>query len=335
MTTSKKVVKKGKKKKRLRLKTSFKRFLIYFAFFLIVFIYALKEVNVIIADFKYKESYEYKILQVGYTQEEATLFTQKLNEEKLNYILEQKYNEHFYPIVKEKYYIDKYFSKYIEYKTYHDEIDYQTVIAIVNVHANLGWYNETKESNVNEDYLMLVNKFYHLDKNYTRDDIINANLAYSYYGNSAVEVVLDNFELMRADVEEELNVHLMINSSFRSYEDQEEIYNSYKLISLQYADSLAARPGHSEHQTGLAIDITSLENPRVASFEKSQEYEWLKENCHQYGFILRYPEGKENITGYSNESWHFRYVGKEVAKIIHDEGITFDEYYAYYIENQQ
>lgn len=74
-------------------------------------------------------------------------------------------------------------------------------------------------------------------------------------------------------------------------------------------------------------------NQSTLTFKDSEAYSWLKENAHNYGFIERYPEGKENITGYNPEAWHWRYVGTEVAKIIHDENITFDEYYAFYVEN--
>lgn len=325
---------KKRRKKRLRLKSSFKRFLIYFAFFLGMTIYTIKEGIAIYEDFKYQETYEYKILQVGYSEEETKKFIEVLSKEKLDFILENKYNETYYPIVSEKYYIDKYFEKYVEYKEYHEKTSISDVIAIVNVNANAGWYNQTFETKVNDNYLMLVNKFYHLDEKFVRDDIKNISLAYSYDGNSASEIVIQNFKLMRDDVEEELGVRLMVNSSYRSYKDQDEIYTSFKKVSLQYADSYAARPGHSEHQTGLALDITSLEHKSQKEFTESQEYQWLKDNCYKYGFILRYPEGKEHITGYNTESWHFRYVGESAAKVIHDEGITFDEYYAYYIANK-
>lgn len=194
-------------------------------------------------------------------------------------------------------------------------------------------YNETYPSNTNEGYTILVNKFYYLDNDYERIDLQPISLQYSYEGNSAAEIVIENFKNMKNDCEELLNIHLMINSSYRTYNDQEEIYNEYKKVSLKYADSYAARPGHSEHQTGLAIDITSLEHPQISTFKESEEYEWLKNNCHKYGFILRYPEGKEHITGYNTESWHFRYVGEKIATQIYNEGITFDEYYAYYIAN--
>ena len=328
---------KRKRKKRYRLRYEFKKFLVYFSFFLIIGIYTIKESKKIYEEFKYKETYEYKIEQVGYSKKETAKLIEKLPEAKLNIILENEYNETYYNIVKQKYYIEKNFDKYVEYKTYHEKTSYEDVIAIVNVKANIGWYNETYESNIKDDYLVLVNKFYYLPKDYERIDLQKASLMYSYDGNSAAKIVLEKFEEMREDVEKELGVRLMINSSYRSYKDQEEIYNSFKKVSLKYADSYAARPGHSEHQTGLSIDLTSLEHPYINdtedSFDKSKEYEWLKNNCHKYGFILRYPEGKDHITGYNTESWHFRYVGTKVATQIYKENITFDEYYAYYIAN--
>ncbi len=321
-----------KRKKRLRLKPKVARFLIYFIFFIIMGIYTINESRKIIADFKYRETYEYKITEKGYKLEEAKKLIEMLPDEKLNYILDNEYNEMYYNIVSQKYYLNKNFDKYIQYKEYHEDTSYEDVIAIVNVHANAGWYNESYETNINDGFLIIVNKFYHLDKSYERTDLQNINLAYAYANNSAAEIVIEKFKQMRDDIEEEMNVHLMVNSSYRSYEDQEEIYNEFKKVSLKYADSYAARPGYSEHQTGLAIDITSLEHPTANEFKESEEYKWLKENCHKYGFVLRYPEGKEHITGYSTESWHFRYVGEEAATQIYKENITFDEYYAYYIE---
>ena len=267
-------------------------------------------------------------MAIGYTKEQATKLIKILPDTTLDTIIaEEDYNETYYQIISQKYYISKNFDKYVEYKTYHEDTTYEDVIAIVNVHANIGWYNETYEANIDDGYAILVNKFYYLNNDYERIDIQPISLQYSYSGNSAAEIVIENFKTMRDDCEEALDVHLMVNSSYRPYSDQEEIYNEYKKVSLKYADSYAARPGHSEHQTGLAIDITSLEHPQVKEFKESTEYEWLKNNCHKYGFILRYPEDKEHITGYNTESWHFRYVGTEIATQIYEEGISVQEIY--------
>lgn len=325
-----------KKRKRLRLKPRVKRFLVYFIFIFCLFIYTIKESFAIYKDFKYQETYEYKLIQLGYTKNESLTLINHLKPSILDKILlEEEKNELYYNIVTQKYYIGKNFESYVEYKEYHMSTDYKDVISIVNVNAHHGWYNKIFDTNTKDGYLMLVNKFYKLDSSYKRDDIQSVNLAYAYANNSVSSIVIENFEKMRSDVQTELGVRLMINSSYRSYEDQEAIYNDFKNISLKYADSYAARPGHSEHQTGLAIDITSLEHPYInntdSSFDKSPEYEWLKNNCHKYGFILRYPKDKEHITGYNTESWHFRYVGVKPATKMHQENLTLDEYYAYYI----
>lgn len=323
---------KKKKKRRYRLKSSFKRFLIYLTFFTIMGIYTIKESLKIVEEYKYRETYEYKLIEKGYSKEEANTLTDHLPEEEINNILEKKYSTIYPKIVSEKYFISKNYNKYVEYIENHENTSYEDAITLVNVHANAGWYNETYNAKTDNEYLILVNKFYKLDDNYKRDDIENTSLSYSYSNNRVSSVVIDAFEKMSEDIKKELNVHLMINSSYRSYQEQEAIYNEFKKVSLKYADSYAARPGFSEHQTGLAIDITSLEHKRANEFTQSEEYEWLKNNCHKYGFILRYPEGKEYITGYSNESWHFRYVGIKPATTIYNENITFDEYYAYYVE---
>lgn len=116
---------------------------------------------------------------------------------------------------------------------------------------------------------------------------------------------------------------LSICSGFRSFETQKTLYNNYVTRDgKEKADTYSARPGHSEHQTGLAFDI----NKASDSFTDTPEAKWLAENCWKYGFIIRYPKGKESITGYKYESWHIRYLGEDVAKKVYDSGKTLEEY---------
>ena len=111
------------------------------------------------------------------------------------------------------------------------------------------------------------------------------------------------------------------------------IYNNYvKRDGQKKADTYSARPGHSEHQSGLAIDICSTDKsvPCITSgFNSTQTAKWLSDNAYKYGFILRYPEGKTNETGYKYESWHFRYVGKDLATTLYNGGnwITLESYF--------
>ena len=127
-------------------------------------------------------------------------------------------------------------------------------------------------------------------------------------------------------------LNISITSAYRSYNEQEKLYNSYlKLYGKNYVDKYVALPGHSEHQTGLAIDLESLE---YDIFKNSKEYLWIKENAYKYGFIIRYQKGKEKITGYGAEEWHIRYVGKNAAEYIYKNNITFEEYYDLFLNNK-
>ena len=129
-------------------------------------------------------------------------------------------------------------------------------------------------------------------------------------------------KLSSAAAQEGLNIYL--SSGFRSYDYQAQIYNNYCARDGQAAaDTYSARPGHSEHQTGLAIDVNQIDD----SFIGTPEAIWLENHCHEFGFILRYPQGKQDITGYQYESWHIRYVGTDLATQIHASGLTLEEYF--------
>ena len=118
-------------------------------------------------------------------------------------------------------------------------------------------------------------------------------------------------------------LNLFVVSGYRSYDYQSTLYDSYVAqYGQEAADRFSARPGHSEHQTGLAFDVNTIDD----SFADTPEYEWLKEHCVEYGFIIRYPDGKESVTGYKFEPWHIRYLGKDTAKAVDDTGLTLEEY---------
>lgn len=120
---------------------------------------------------------------------------------------------------------------------------------------------------------------------------------------------------------------LVVDSAYRSYEYQETILQNYiKSKGEEYAFKFVAPPGASEHQTGLAIDFSAFHNGVFDENLTEEEIEWLKKHAYQFGFILRYPEGKEDITGYSYEPWHYRYVG-ELSFLLHEYDITLEEYY--------
>ena len=136
--------------------------------------------------------------------------------------------------------------------------------------------------------------------------------------------------LMFAAAKQEKGFSMWAQSGFRSYGTQQKLYNGYVARDgKKEADKYSARPGHSEHQTGLAFDVCATNKPCISNaFDNTEEAKWLSDNCYKYGFILRFVKGKENETGYQHESWHFRYVGKELAEKLYNNGdwITLEDY---------
>jgi len=128
----------------------------------------------------------------------------------------------------------------------------------------------------------------------------------------------------------EEGIYLIVNSSYRTFKEQEEVYDTYlKLYGDNYVANYVSKPGFSEHQTGYAFDFASG-NSKV--FIESEEYKWMVKNSYKYGFIYRFLKSKEELTGVKHEAWHFRYVGKEAAKVIDTEELSFEEYYVKYLD---
>lgn len=156
--------------------------------------------------------------------------------------------------------------------------------------------------------ILIVNKTYPLPKDYNP--------------GALEEKVLQAFYVMQDDAEE-FGLNIYISSGFRSFEDQYRIYNNYvESYGKEAADTFSARAGYSEHQSGLAFDLNSIDD----SFAETAEGVWVAANAYKYGFIIRYPKGKEDITGYKYESWHLRYVGTELATELYNSDMTLEEY---------
>jgi LAS superfamily LD-carboxypeptidase LdcB len=144
----------------------------------------------------------------------------------------------------------------------------------------------------------------------------------STFGNGLTAETTAAFAAMQADAAAQ-GLNIYISSGFRSFSSQTSIYNRYKANEGQAgADTHSARPGHSEHQSGLAFDLNSI----TQSFGSTPEGIWVAENAHLYGFIVRYPQGKESITGYIWEPWHLRYLGVDLATSLYSSGQTLEEY---------
>ncbi len=282
----------------------------------------------------YRNSNEFKLKQIGYNETEIKDIT-KLKDDQIKAILKKKYNRLNIKFIRQKYFITNNLDRYIKYYNNHKDDKISHIVSIVNVCADEDYYDKdtVKKTDISKKELMLVNKFNYLDENYAPDDIVKVSVQFAYGDNEIKKEVYEKFRSMYNDAKKE-GLYLIITSSYRDYNFQKELWDSYaNQKGDEWADSVSARAGYSEHQTGYTLDIVTY-NANMSSFEKTDEFKWLQDNAYKYGFILRYPKDKEDITGYSYESWHYRYVGKDVATKIKKLGITFDEYYAYFIEGK-
>lgn len=158
------------------------------------------------------------------------------------------------------------------------------------------------------------------------DGVMIANKTYTLpasYNPGVQPVAMDAFYDMQAAAAAD-GISLWILSSYRSYEDQEVIYNRYVAQDgRDAADTYSSRPGHSDHQTGYTFDLNSLEQ----DFQYDPAGQWLDKNCYKYGFIIRYPKGKDSSTGYMYEPWHVRYIGVDLATKVTQSGLSLEEYF--------
>ena len=317
-------------KKKLKLKKKARNSFILFIILLIGILIGIDKYK----EYKYKQTNEYKLTQVGYSLEESKFIIKKLNSENETYFVNNKKNNYIIDLLNEKYFLEKNLYEYLEYKQDNKKKTYYDIVAIVNVGANKDWYDikSVKETDLSKGNLMIVNKFNYLKEDYEPNEITNISLSYSY-GDNKVSKDTNDAYIEMAKAAKNDGVQLMANSTYRTYKRQEEIYKDfYYSKGISYADKYAARAGYSEHQTGLAIDIFTTGNSTTSNFEESDAFKWLSTNAYKYGFILRYPKDKEYLTGYNYESWHYRYVGVDIATKVYNEEITYDEYYAFYIE---
>ncbi|MBS4929862.1 MAG: M15 family metallopeptidase [Clostridiales bacterium] len=175
---------------------------------------------------------------------------------------------------------------------------------------------------------LLIKKGFSISKDYVPEDLVEVNIPTATKNNQMRSDAAKALETMYEDAKKE-GLILAVNSAYRSYEEQQKIYDEYfRIYDEVTAASLVAVPGTSEHQLGLSVDLTSQSviDGQYGVFGSTPEYQWVIKNAHKYGFILRYPSDKIDITGIANEPWHYRYVGVELATQLYEEGLTLEEY---------
>ena len=276
------------------------------------------------------DEYIYKedLLHLGYNLNDIEIIQNKIsNIDVKEYFLKEKYNN-ISSYINALNFIPKNISRYVDYYNKNQNMTYDNIILNVNMNLDYDFYTNVNTLHNYLDITTLVNKYNKLPDNYEIDDLVTLDNEYSKKGEKVREVIYNDLKKMFDEAKKD-NINLNVISGFRTNEKQDTLFNnSIKKNGLDHALIYSAKPGYSEHQLGLAIDINSVEE----SFKNTNEYKWLKNNSYKYGFIERYPEGKEKITGFGYEPWHYRYLGVDVATKIFTENITYEEYVAKFLK---
>ncbi len=277
-----------------------------------------------------KEDYIYKdkLLELGYTIDEVKTIEKKISIGNVkNYLLEKKY-ENLFSFISSPYFKAEYINRYENYYLLHNDYSVDKITIYVNIGLDQEFYTNVKEIVDYKSTTTLINKYNILNKDAEFDDLVNIETNYATENQKIRKVaytpLVNMIEAAKKD-----GITLKVISSYRTYDKQDFLFNnSVNKNGLEHALLYSAKPGYSEHELGLAVDLNTTDN----SFKDTKEYEWLKNNSYKYGFIHRYKKDKENITGFAFEPWHYRYVGIDVATKIFEEDITLEEYVIKYLK---
>ncbi|OJV64453.1 MAG: hypothetical protein BGO41_12605 [Clostridiales bacterium 38-18] len=228
------------------------------------------------------------------------------------------------------YSLSSYDARYTAYSKAHPELTAEQVVLRVNTNLDQEFYTNITEAIDPNSIEVLCNKFYQLSSSFEPSELVSVKDG--YYVQDGKSYLLSQSALSAfiemSDAAKKEGVSIKIISAYRTYSYQENLYNKYTANNGKAAaDRFSARPGHSEHETGFAIDINDV----AQAFENTEAFQWLSKNSYKYGYILRYPKGKEDTTGYMYEPWHYRYLGADLATKVQESDLTYDEYYAKYL----
>lgn len=301
-----------------------------------------KTLDMLIKNNLYKEEYLEEYLKINYIENDK--FLENINKyldigynaEEINniYKLSDKNQDKLLNLEK------KDFSKYLNIKNFNidnleryneylskTDKDLETVVTYVNINLDKDFYTDSVEVDNPDDLTVVINKFNHLDKDFVPKDLVT--LFDSKIGAKMVKPAAESYQKFIYGAKED-GITLESTTAYRSYSFQNTLYTNYvKKDGVKLADTYSARPGSSEHQLGLAVD---LNDPNYTGARLSdKDYEWVLNNSYKYGFILRYTKEGVPITGYMEEPWHIRYLGVELATKVYESKLTYEEYYDLYI----
>ena len=211
--------------------------------------------------YKYHQTTEYKLLNKGYTTKDLKILNKYYKEKDLKKLLKEHKNIKLMSLMSEEKYKHKNLDEYLKWYDINASKTAEEIISEVNIYHNYNYYEKVISSDTSKNNLIIVNKYYQLDQNYVPENLVTISTNYSWGNLGSQKITSEAYEAFKNMWEDAKleNIHLMVNSSYRSYQSQEQVYNNYKKNHGEdYADKIAARPGFSEHQTGLCFDLNSV-----------------------------------------------------------------------------
>jgi len=278
-----------------------------------------------------RNDYILSLKDKGYSKDTIIFLLKNLSKTEMTKLLNKKYDEDLEEYIQIDGFDYSKYDRYIAYQKKNKNVNKEDIVLRIDLKIDLDNYEDPEEETNPDSLLAYVNRHRYVSKDYEPKDLVEMDDKYSnnYYGvNKLRKEAYEHFKQMVDDANKQ-GIEFLADTTYRSYESQENIYNNYAYDhTSEETSKYAARPGYSEHELGTAIDVSNVWYIE----EGDEEYEWIRKNCYKYGFIMRYKKNKENITKYAAEDWHIRYVGVKAATLIFNKNITFDEYWYKYVK---
>ena len=262
----------------------------------------------------------------GYSKSELDVLLTRFSFDGLEHLLSSPYSPFIPQVAAQPHFQEDRMQRYVEYGQAHPDYSPERLVTRVNMDLDFPFYSTIHQPQNPSAIDVLVNKYNTLGTSFV-PKLVQMDSHYSGSDGGYMHHDAYKWFVKMVDAAQAEGLRLYSVSAYRSAKLQKSIYQRYvNDYGVSLADIYSARPGHSEHQTGLAVDINVAR--RTAHFENTPHYRWLIKNSWKYGFILRYPKDKTKITGFTFEPWHYRYVGQNLAEKVYKSGLTLEEYLA-------
>lgn len=279
------------------------------------------------------KNYILKLDSKGYSKNTIDYLIRNINKTQMTEFLARKYNKDYEIYIKHNLFDYSKFERYLAYQKKHKDLSIDQIVYRIELNLDKTYYEDSTMIKNPDDITVLTNKYLEIPEDYEPKDLVDMDDKYANntYGQKKLRKEAYDAFVKMVDAAKEDGVKFYAESAYRSFSYQEKIYKNYVNSNGQEkANKYAAKPGFSEHELGLAIDLANIWTITT----KGEEYKWLSKNAHKYGYIFRYKEQWEDITGYSAESWHIRYVGEKVATDVVKKNMSYEEYYIKYLNNK-